>query len=82
MNLANLGVQNGPEVAEHARIQFQVLDKDTFSSDDLVGKVASSFSLNISSLSGKHQTVDDQGQDGGANQAGAGEPKRQRDSFE
>merc|ERR1712037_884260 len=31
---------NGPEAAEHARIRFQVMDKDTFSPDDLVGKAS------------------------------------------
>merc|ERR1719151_486746 len=32
--------ENGPEVAEHARIRFQVMDKDTFSPDDLIGKAS------------------------------------------
>ena len=37
----NLTLQNISELALQSRIRFQVMDKDTFSCDDLVGEVDS-----------------------------------------
>jgi len=47
---------NGPEVAEHARIRFQVMDKDTFSPDDLCGKA--SIKLDKVDKTGKTNTLE------------------------
>ena len=37
----NLTLQNGPDVPRQSWIRFQVMDWDSMSSDDLIGKVAS-----------------------------------------
>ena len=37
----NLSLQNGPDVPKQSWIRFQVMDWDSMSSDDLIGKVAS-----------------------------------------
>merc|ERR1712018_72353 len=47
---------NGPLVGEHARIRFQVMDKDTFSADDLCGKA--SIKLSKVDKTGKTNTLE------------------------